>query len=362
MELAFAGVHQLCLPVLDFLERLPAPQRDALEVAFGVRGGGAPDRFLVGLAVLTLLAEAAEERPLLCVVDDAQWLDRASAQVLAFVARRLLAEPVGLMFVAREPGAELRGLPDLEVRGLQDEDARALLRSLVRFRLDETREGSHLGRGEGQSAGAARAATRIEPDAVGGRVWTAGGAGGAGAGRGELSAPARALAWRARAGCCWSPPRTAVGDAALVWARGRATGDWQPRPRWPLRRTDCWRLERACGSAIRWCVRRFIARRHCQNARRRTGRWCEVTDRELDPDRRAWHLAAAAPGADEEVAAELERSAGPGASPRRRGRRGGVSAALRHAHERARTARRARARCRTSASPRRLVRSRLSSC
>ncbi len=133
MELAFAGVHQLCLPVLDCLERLPAPQRDALEIAFGVRGGAAPDRFLVGLAVLTLLAEAAEERPLLCMVDDAQWLDRASAQVLAFVARRLLAEHVGLIFVAREPVAEFRGLPDLEIAGLPDEDARALLRSVVRF-------------------------------------------------------------------------------------------------------------------------------------------------------------------------------------------------------------------------------------
>src|SRR6201987_190603 len=97
MELAFAGLHLLCSPLLERLGRLPAPQRDALEVAFGVRGGGAPDRFLLGLAVLTLLADAAEERPLLCVVDDAQWLDRASAQVLAFVARRLLAEPGGRM-------------------------------------------------------------------------------------------------------------------------------------------------------------------------------------------------------------------------------------------------------------------------
>ena len=137
MELAFAGVHQLCAPLLDRLERLPAPQRDALGIAFGLRGGGAPDRFLVGLAVLTLLSEAAEERPLLCLVDDAQWLDRASAQVLGFVARRLLADPVGLLFAARDPGEELGGLPDLEVRGLRDEDARGLLRSVVRVRLDE---------------------------------------------------------------------------------------------------------------------------------------------------------------------------------------------------------------------------------
>ena len=137
MELAFAGVHQLCAPLLDRLEGLPAPQRDALGIAFGLRGGGAPDRFLVGVAVLTLLSEAAEDRPLLCLVDDAQWLDRASAQVLVFVTRRLLADPVGLLFAARDPGQELGGLPDLEIRGLRAEDARGLLRSVVRVRLDE---------------------------------------------------------------------------------------------------------------------------------------------------------------------------------------------------------------------------------
>src|SRR5580693_5950237 len=137
MELAFAGVHQLCAPLLDRLEDLPDPQRDALGVAFGLRAGAAPDRFLVGLAVLTLLAAVAEERPLLCVVDDAQWLDQASAQVLVFAARRLLAEPVGVIFAAREPGEAFGGLAGLEVRGLRDQDARALLDSAVRVRLDE---------------------------------------------------------------------------------------------------------------------------------------------------------------------------------------------------------------------------------
>src|SRR5271169_2030173 len=137
MELAFAGLHQLCAPLLDRLEHLPGPQRDALEIAFGLRAGAAPDRFMVGLAVLTLLAEVAEDRPLLCVVDDAQWLDRASAQVLAFAARRLVAEPVGLVFAVREPGEQFGGLADLEVRGLPDQHARALLGSVVRFRLDD---------------------------------------------------------------------------------------------------------------------------------------------------------------------------------------------------------------------------------
>jgi hypothetical protein len=117
MELAFASLHLLCVPMLDRLERLPAPQHAALQVAFGLRAGAAPDRFLVALAVLTLLSEAAEEQPLLCLVDDAQWLDQASAQVLGFVARRLLAEPVGLVFATREPGEHFRRLPALEVRG-----------------------------------------------------------------------------------------------------------------------------------------------------------------------------------------------------------------------------------------------------
>ena len=101
MELAFAGLHQLCAPMLDHLERLPGPQRDALQIAFGISAGPAPDRFLVGLAVLSLLSEVAGERPLVCVVDDEQWLDRASAQALGFVARRLAAESVGLVFAAR---------------------------------------------------------------------------------------------------------------------------------------------------------------------------------------------------------------------------------------------------------------------
>src|SRR2546422_2988530 len=137
MELAFAALHHLCLPVLDRLERLPGPQRDALRVTFGVSEGPVPDRFLVGLALLGLLAEAAQERALVCVVDDAQWLDAASARALAFVARRLLAESVVLVFAARQPSDELLGLPELPVGGLKEADARELLRSVVPGRLDE---------------------------------------------------------------------------------------------------------------------------------------------------------------------------------------------------------------------------------
>ncbi len=131
MELAFAGLHQLLAPVLDRVEGLPGPQRDALRTAFGLSAGPAPDRFLVGLAVLGLVSEVAGEKPLICVVDDEQWLDRASVQALGFMARRLAAEPVGLMFAARVPAAELSGLPELVVEGLREEDARALLDSAL---------------------------------------------------------------------------------------------------------------------------------------------------------------------------------------------------------------------------------------
>ncbi len=137
MELAFAGLHQLCVPLLGRLERLPGPQRDALAGTFGLSEGAVPDRFLVGLALLTLLSEVAVERPLLCVVDDAQWLDHASAQALGFVARRLQAESVVMLFGARQPGEDLRGLPELPVEGLREADARELLASVIPWRLDE---------------------------------------------------------------------------------------------------------------------------------------------------------------------------------------------------------------------------------
>src|SRR5262252_4049719 len=136
MEFAFAGLHQLCAPMLDHLDRLPVPQREALRTAFGISAGPAPNCFFIGLAVLGLLSAVAEERPLACVVDDEQWLDRTSAQVLGFVSRRLAAEPVGLVFAAREPGEELAGLPQMIVPGLRERDARALLDSVLTGPLD----------------------------------------------------------------------------------------------------------------------------------------------------------------------------------------------------------------------------------
>jgi len=139
MELAFAGLHQLCAPMFGRLGALPAPQRAALGVALGLEDGPAPDRFLVALAALSLLSEAASERPLLCLVDDAQWLDAASRQVLGFVARRLLAESVAIVFAVRHPSdkPELAGLPELWLHGLPEPEARALLATVIPGRLDE---------------------------------------------------------------------------------------------------------------------------------------------------------------------------------------------------------------------------------
>jgi hypothetical protein len=137
MELPFAAAQQLCSPFLDLMDRLPQPQHEALGVAFGLITGSAPNPFLVGLAVLGLLAEAAVAQPLLCVVDDAQWLDSASARALAFVARRLLAEKIALAFATRALGHGLAGLPDLRVEPLGRRDARALLESVLPTRLDE---------------------------------------------------------------------------------------------------------------------------------------------------------------------------------------------------------------------------------
>jgi hypothetical protein len=136
MELPFGGLHQLCAPLLNLLPDLPAPQRDALRTVFGFKEGSPPDRLLVGLAVLGLFCEAAERKPVLCLVDDGHWLDRASAAALAFVGRRLLADPVFLVIATREVDMEFSGLPELVVSGLGDADAMALLRSLPGVPLD----------------------------------------------------------------------------------------------------------------------------------------------------------------------------------------------------------------------------------
>jgi AAA ATPase domain len=308
MELAFAGLHQLCAPLLDRLGRLPGPQQDALGVAFGLRAGGAPDRFLVGLAVLTLLSEAAGERPLLCLVDDAQWLDRASAQVLAFVARRLLADPVGLIFVTRDPGQELGGLPDLEVRGLPEQDARGLLRSVVRVRLDEQVQDRILAETQGNPLALLELPRGLSPAQL---------AGGFGL-TGTQAVPARIEeSYRNRLEALPADTRSLllvaaaepVGDPVLVRAAAGRLGI-------PVSAAAAAEADGLVeiGTRVRFrhpLVRSAVYRSAVLPDRRAAHlALAEVTDRDLDPDRRAWHLAAAAAGPDEQVAAELERSAG----------------------------------------------------
>jgi DNA-binding CsgD family transcriptional regulator len=319
MELAFASLHVLCVPLLDRLERLPGPQRDALGVAFGLRAGAAPDRFMVGLAVLTLLAEVAEDRPLLCVVDDAQWLDRASAQVLAFAARRLLAEPVGLVFAAREPGEEFGGLAELEVRGLPDQDARALLRSVVRFRLDEQIRDRIVAETDGNPLALLELPRGLDP------AQLAGGFGLPGA----RAVPARIEeGFRRRLAALPADTRSLMlvaaaepaGDPVLVW---RAAG----RLGIPASAATVAQADGLLEAGARVRFRHPLVRSAVYSAasleERRAAHLAlaGATDRDRDPDRRAWHLAAAAPGPDEGVAAELERSAG------RAQARGGMAAA-----------------------------------
>jgi DNA-binding CsgD family transcriptional regulator len=317
MELAFASLHLLCVPLLDRLRALPNPQRDAIEVAFGLREGAAPDRFMVGLAVLTLLSQVAEERPLLCVVDDAQWLDRESGQVLAFVARRLLAEPVGLVFAAREPGDQFRGVAELEVRGLPDQEARTLLRSVVGVGFDERVWNRILAEANGNPLALLELPRGLGP---------AGLAGGSGLAE---PVPERIIAgFRRRLEALPADTRSLMliaatepaGDPTLVWRAAGRLGI-QASAAAAAAADELLHI----GALVRF--RHPLVRSAVYSAASLPDRraahlaLAEVTDRERDPDRRAWHLAAASPRPDEQVAAELERSAG------RAQARGGMAAA-----------------------------------
>ena len=319
MELAYAGLHQLCGPLLDRLPRLPAPQLEALEIVFGLSAGAAPDRFLVGLGVLSLFSEVSEERPLLCVIDDAQWLDQASALTLAFVARRLLAEPVGIVFAAREPGEELQHVPELKVRGLSDRDARALLGSAVRFRLDERVRERIIAETRGNPLALLELPRGLTATQLAGGLRAPWRGGSHGADRGELRSSNRHAVWRRSAAVAARGGGTARRSAAAL-ARGRAARD-RPRRRGRRGRGRVARDRRAC-TFRHPLVRSAVYRSAAVEDRRAVHlALAEVTDRETDPDRRAWHLAAAAAGPDENVALELERSAG------RAQARGGLAAA-----------------------------------
>jgi DNA-binding CsgD family transcriptional regulator len=319
VELAYAGVHQLLTPMLDRLQRLPAPQRAALRTAFGLGPGSAPDRFLVALAVLSLLADVAEEHPLVCLVDDAQWLDRASAQVLGFVARRLVAESVGLVFAARVPGDELAGLPELVVQGLGEADARKLLEAALTGPLDAGVRDRLVAETSGNPLALLELPRGLTPAEL---------AGGFAlpdtmplAGRIEdsfrrrldaLPADTRALLLVAAA--------DPVGDPVLVWRAAERLGIGTEVA---TSAADAGLLEVGARVRFRHPLVRSAAYRSASLQQRQDVHraLAQATDPQLDPDRRAWHRAQAAPGPDEEVAAELERSAG------RAQARGGLAAA-----------------------------------
>jgi AAA ATPase domain len=309
MELAFAGLHRLCAPMLDGLDGLPGPQAKALRVAFGTQDGEAPDRFLVALAVLSLLAEAAEVEPLVCLVDDVQWLDRASAQTLAFVARRLLAERIAMVFAVREPNDlnDLTGLPELVVAGLSDGDARSLLASAIPGRLDERVLDQIIAETRGNPLALVELPRGLTPAEL------AGGFGLPDA-RPLASRVEETFVQRVR-----TLPRETqrllllaaaepVGDVSLLWRAAERLGirgdagrpaeaaalielGIRVRFRHPLMRSAAYR---AADFHDRQDVHRALA---------------EATDPDIDPDRRAWHRAQAAAGPDEAVAEELERSA-----------------------------------------------------
>jgi DNA-binding CsgD family transcriptional regulator len=321
MELAYSGLHQLCAPMLNHLERLPAPQQDALATVFGRSTGSAPDRFLVGLATLTLFAEVAEQQPLVCIVDDAQWLDGASAQILGFVARRLLAERILLVCAARSGVGDhvLSHLPELPVGGLGENDARTLLLDSVHAPLDSAVCERIIAESHGNPL------ALLELPRTSNVADIAGGFGLPGrhavAGKIEQSYTHRLDAL---------PPETRllvlaaaadpVGDPVLLYRSGETL------------RIDMGALDPAVDAGLLHVgvrvefahplVRSVVYRTAAAGDRQRAHRaLADATDAEADPDRRAWHLAAAASGPDEEVALELEHSAG------RAQARGGVAAA-----------------------------------
>ncbi|GAB3551445.1 LuxR family transcriptional regulator [Arthrobacter tumbae] len=314
-QFAFAALHQLCTPLLDRASVLPDPQQAALSVAFGLREGDAPDRFLVGLAVLNLLAEIADESPLLCLIDDAQWLDSASAQVLTFVARRVAAERVLLVFSVRDSSDSdigevvdpCAGLPELRLEGLGEGDARTLLTAAFRAPLDDEVSDRIIAEARGnplallelpQGAHAAQLAGGFELP-------------------GALSIPRRIEnSFKSRSGSL--PAETQLlllvaaaeptGDAALLW---RAAAKLEI-PREVAAQAEAAELLQIDARVTfrHPLVRSAIYKAATPPDRRRAHHALAVaTDPQLDPDRRAWHRAQAVIGADEEVAAELERSA-----------------------------------------------------
>ena len=319
MELAYAGVHQLCAPMLGRAQRLPVPQHDALQTALGLSAGPPPDRFFVGLAVLSLLSGGAGERPLVCLVDDAQWLDRASAQALGFVARRLDADPVGLVFAARDPGAELAGLPELEVGGLRDHDARALLEAALAGPLDARIRDQIIAETRGNPLALLELPRGLSPAELAGGFGLPGTVPLTGRIEESFSRQLDALPAETRR-LLQLAAADPSGDSSLVWRAAGRLGIPLPVG---TPAVEAGLVEFGGQVRFRHPLARSAVYRSASLSDRRQlhAALAEATDPRVDPDRRAWHRAQAAAGPDETVAAELERSAA------RAQARGGVAAA-----------------------------------
>jgi hypothetical protein len=323
MELAFAGLHQLCAPMLEHLDGVPAPQQDALQTAFGVVSGPPPDRFLVGLAVLSLLSEAARKQPLICLIDDTQWLDQASVQALGFSARRLVADQVGVVFAVRDPAADLAGLAELDVGGLRDDDARALLESALAGPLDARVRDLIVAETRGNPLALLELPRGLTPAELAGGFGLPGALPGAAQLTGRIedsfARQLAALPDQARR-LLQLAAADPSGDRLLVW---RAAGQLGIPVQAAASAVEAGLAEFGSRVRFRHPLVRSVAYRSASFADRRQmhAALAEVTDPIADPDRRAWHRAQAAPEPDEEVAAELERSAG------RAQARGGLAAA-----------------------------------
>ena len=319
MELAYAALHQVCGPLLYQLQGLPPPQRDALGTAFGLRAGPAPNRFLIGLAMLSLFSDAAEQQPLVLLVDDLQWLDRASAQALAFVARRLGAEAVGMIVATRVPHPDLSSLPTMQIAGLPEADARALLNSALTAPLDERVRDRIVAETGGNPLALLELPRGFSARELAGGYGVTGSAPLMAAVEESFRREVQALPEQTRRLLLLAAAEP-LGDPALLWraaarlhlgadaaapatAAGLATFGVRVRFRHPLARSAVYR---SASVRERQMVHQALA---------------EVTDPDRDPDRRAWHRAQAAVGFDEDVAAELEHSAG------RARARGGLAAA-----------------------------------
>jgi DNA-binding CsgD family transcriptional regulator len=322
MELPFAGLHQLCASLLDRVDELPRPQRVALKTAFGIDDGPPPDRLLVGLAVLGLLADQTDGRPLVCVVDDVQWLDQASAQALAFVARRIARESIALVFALRDSDrrpVDLEGIPELTVEPLSSSDSRAVLRGVLQAPLDHRVRDQIVQEARGNPFALLEFAHGLSPHRLAGGFGLPGAASAPRPVEASLLGRLEALPAQTRKLLLIAAAEPA-GDTGLLW-RAAERFDIPPEAADPAARAKLAEFE----GTVRFShpiVRSVVYRAASPQDRRATHRTlAEVSDPAADADRRAWHLAHGAVALDDEVAAELERSAS-----RAQGR-GGLAAA-----------------------------------